>query len=116
MDPQQQRLEVQAIGPRDDDLAVEHAALGEPLPEWPGHLREVPVERLEVAALEQHLVTVAEADGPKAIPLGLEQPAISLGQAIRWLGQHGLQGRRHGQAHGLTIPVRGSPASRLPRW
>ena len=53
MDAQQQRLEVQAIGSRDDDLAVQHAALGESLPERPGHLREVPVERLEVAALEQ---------------------------------------------------------------
>ena len=41
-----------------------------------GELREVAVERLEVARLRVDLVAVAEDDRPEAVPLRLEQPAV----------------------------------------
>ena len=108
MDAQQQRLEVQAIGSRDDDLAVKDAALRQPLPQWRGELREVPIERLEVAALEQDLVAVAEADRPEAVPLGLEQPAIARGQAVAMAWPAWAPGAARPVVAWATIPGCGS--------
>ena len=51
VDAQQQRLEVERAVAGDDDLAVEHAALGQRGAQRVGQLREVAVERLEVARL-----------------------------------------------------------------
>ncbi len=41
-----------------------------------GQLREIAVERLQVAGLDQDLVAVAEDERPKAVPFRLEQPAV----------------------------------------
>ena len=74
-----------ASAPSIDDhhLAVEHAALRELGAERVAELGEVAVQRLQVAALREHLVAVAEDEGPEAVPLGLEQPAVALGQRSR---------------------------------
>ena len=58
-----------------------------------GELREVAVERLEVARLDVDLVAVAEDERPEAVPLRLEQPAVALGQAVDGLGEHRLDRR-----------------------
>ena len=50
VDPEQQRLELELAVARDDDLAVEDAALRQRGLERLRELREVAVERLEVAA------------------------------------------------------------------
>ena len=110
----------------DDDLAVEDAALGQGGPQRVGQLREVAVERLEVARLGEDLVAVAEHEGAEAVPLGLVQPAVAVGQARRtalasigssggWNGRsegHGPPSvRRHGQrapAPPAPAPARGS--------
>ena len=100
MDAQQQRLEVERAVPGDDHLAVDDAALRQRGPERVGELREVAVERLEVARLRVHLVAVAEDDGAEPVPLGLEQPAVALGQAVDRLGQHRFDRRGDGQVEG----------------
>ena len=51
-------------------------------------LGEVAVERLLVAALDQDLVAVAEDERAKAVPLGLEDPAVPGGQLADALGEH----------------------------
>ena len=77
-----------------------------------GELGEVAVERLEVAALDVDLVAVAEHDRPEAVPLGLEQPAVALGQAVAGLGEHRLDGWLERESHGPHDTAPGSPRDR----
>ena len=99
MDAQQQRLEVEPARADDDDLAVEDAALGQRGGERRDELREVAVHRLLVAALQQDLVAVAEDQRAKAVPLGLELPAVAVGQRLGGAGEHRLEGRSERQVH-----------------
>ncbi len=78
VDPEQEGVEVEMAGRTGDDhLAVDHAPFGQGRPERRGELREVAVERLQVARLDQGLVAVPEDDRPEAVPLRLEQPAVA---------------------------------------
>jgi hypothetical protein len=83
-----QRVEVQAAGRRDHDLAVEDAARRQLLDQGVLELREVAVQRLEVAALQQEAVRVAESQRAKAVPLGFELEAGFIGQRVGDLGEH----------------------------
>ena len=87
----------------DDDLAVEDAPLGQCGPERVGQLREVAVERLQVARLGVDLVAVAEDERPEAVPLGLEQPAVVRRQVVGGLGQHRFERRFERECHRPTI-------------
>ncbi len=51
VDAQEQRLEVEPVGADDDDLAVDHTALGQPGGQRGDELGEIPVHRLLVTAL-----------------------------------------------------------------
>ena len=74
------------------------------------HLREVAGQGPVVAAAELDLVAVAEHDAAEAVPLRLvEQPGVARHLVDR-LGQHGPDGRHHGQAH----PGEGQPPARVP--
>src|SRR5688572_20226657 len=99
MDPQEQRLEVEALGPDDDDLAVEDAPLGQRARQGGDELREVAVHRLLVPALQQDLVAVAKDQRAEAVPFGLELPSLAAGQGLGGGGQHGGERRRERQAH-----------------
>jgi hypothetical protein len=105
VDAQQQRLEVERAVAGDDHLAVDDAALRQRGLERLGQLGKVAIERLEVARLREHLVAVAEHDRPEAVPLGLEQPAVGVGQGIDRLGEHGFDRGRDGQVdrHGPRV-------------
>ena len=99
MDPQQQRFEVEPVVAGDDDLAVEDAPIGQGRAERIGQLREVAIERLEVARLRVDLVAVAEDERPEAVPLGLEQPAVVGRQPVGRLGEHGFERGVEGECH-----------------
>ena len=73
-----------------------------------GELGEVAVEGLEVPALRVDLVAVAEDEGPEPVPLGLEQPAVAVGQGAAGLGEHGLDRGLEGESHARTIARRES--------
>ena len=103
MDAQQQRLEVEAAGADDDDLAVEDTPLGQCPGERGGQLGEIPVHRFFVTALQQDLVAVAEHQGSEAVPLRLELPATVVGQPIGGCRQHGRERRIEWQVHGLIL-------------
>src|SRR3990172_10912549 len=112
MDAQQERLEVEAVRPRDDDLPVDDAAVREVCLEGGRELREVAVERLQVAALDERLIAVAEDDRTETVPLGLEEPAIALGERGGWLRQHRLDRRLEGQVQGHLATIRAEQAWR----
>ena len=97
VDAELQRLELQAVGAGDHQLAVNDAALRELLQQRLDQLGEVAVQRFQVAALQQQIGAVAEHQGTKAVPLGLEQPVLAGRQRGDALGQHRPQRRCHGQ-------------------
>src|SRR2546428_9338713 len=103
MDAQEQRLEVEAPGADDDDLAIDDAALGERVGERRQELGEVAVQRLLVTALQQDLVPVPKHQRAKAVPLGLEEPALAGGQRFGGAGPPGLEGRAVRPAHGSVL-------------
>ena len=71
-------VEVEARRADDDDLAVEHAALGQVGQEGLDELGEVTRERLLVAAAELDLDAVAEDDAAEAVPLRLVDKTLLL--------------------------------------
>ncbi len=85
-----QRLEIERIGQRNDELAIDREALFLHPREHFQHLGEEAAERL--ARSRDHLggVAVAAGDAAKAIPLGLILPAVAFGQ---FGGEQGLHGR-----------------------
>ena len=84
------------------------AALGQGGAQRVRQLREVAIERLQVAGLDVDLVAVAEDDRAEAVPLGLEQPAVAIGQPVGRLGQHRLDRRieRQVEGHRPSVPSR----------
>src|SRR5213592_4253324 len=115
MDAEQQRLEVEPAGADDDDLTVDDAALGQRRGEGCDELGEVAIHRLLVAALQHDLVAVAKQQRPKAVPLGLELPAVAARQGVRGLGEHGRERRIEGQAHGPILTPGGESRWRARR-
>ena len=75
VDPEEEGVEVEAAGSGDDDLAVDDGPLGEGRPQRRLELREVAVERPQVAALHQELVAVAEDERPGSRPTWARTPS-----------------------------------------
>ena len=109
VDPLLQPLELEPVTDGHEDLAVEHAPLGQGRLHRLDDLGEVAGQRLGVAAGELDLVAVAEHDAAEAVPLGLEhQPAVlrRVGDALDGLGEHRLDRRHHGEIHGPIVGLR----------
>ena len=94
-----QRLEVQTAVLRDHDLAVEHAPLGKLRLERLDQLREIPVERLLISALDEQLVAVAENERAEPIPLGLVDPSFARRKVADAVREHRKDGRIDGKLH-----------------
>src|SRR5438477_439659 len=60
MQAQLQRVEIEAARGGDDDLAVEHAALRQPLEQRVVQLGKVAIERTRIAALDEELRAAVE--------------------------------------------------------
>jgi hypothetical protein len=104
VDALQQRLEVELVAGRDDDLRVHHAALRQLLLHRGHDLGEVAGHRPLVAAAQLDLVAVAEDDAAEAVPLRLVEEAGAGGHVLHRLGQHRGHRRHHGQVHRLILP------------
>ncbi len=72
MQPQLQRVEIEAVRGGDHDLAVEHAAAGQPLEKRVVQLGKIALERPRIAALDEELGSAMEHERAKAVPFGLE--------------------------------------------
>jgi hypothetical protein len=94
-----QRLEVEPMLARDDDLSVDHAARGKAGQEAGAELREVTIEGFQVAALEIEVVAVTEHDRAEAVPLRFEEPPVARRHLRRELGQHRLYRRLDRESH-----------------
>ena len=79
MDALGQRVEVEALGPGDDDFAVEHAAVRQLAEERLDQFGEVTRQWLLVAAAQLDVASVTEDDAAEAVPLRLVEEPIGAG-------------------------------------
>src|SRR5688572_1819019 len=108
MESELERLELEPLLARDDNLAAQYAALPELRLQGIDYLREITIERLPVAALDENLVTVAEDEGAKAVPLRLEYPSFTGWQLTNSLCEHWEDRRIDSEVHvpdGLKMSV-----------
>src|SRR5437868_330794 len=99
MKPELQRIKIQTVLCSDYDLTVDHAARWELRPKRIEQLRKVPIQRLQVAALQQDVVAVPEDDCPETIPLRLENPVRPRGDLVDTFGQHWRNWRADDEIH-----------------
>ena len=97
MQSQLQGIEVEAARRGDDDLAVNDAVVREARQQRVVQLGKIPIERPQVAALDEHLAAAAKDNGAKAVPLRLVQERAAGRQRVRELGEHRLDRRGDGK-------------------
>jgi hypothetical protein len=77
MQSQLQRVEIEPLRRRDDDLAVDDATGGQQTKQRLVQLGKVAVQRPQIAALDEHIVITSKDDGAEPVPLRLvEQVAV----------------------------------------
>src|SRR5207247_10793429 len=69
--PKLQRVEIEPVGRRDHDLAVDDTAVRQIGKTGRVELGKVAIERPQVPALNEYLGSATKYDRPKSIPLGL---------------------------------------------
>ena len=99
--PREERVEVEAITCRNDDLPVEHHR---PRQRACGldQLRKVPRQRPIVAAAQVDLVPICEEEAAKPVPLRLVQ-VVAGWQLTRETAQHGLDRGENCQRHASVV-------------
>src|SRR5262249_56054507 len=95
-----QEAEVGSGGGGDEDLGVDDGRCREVREQRVVDVREVAVERLQVAALDVEVGGPAEHDGTEPVPLWLEQKRAGLGDRLGGLREHRLDPRRDGEGAG----------------
>src|SRR5262245_24714933 len=98
------RIEVESPGRRDDDFAVEDATSGQQCRELLVQFRKIPVEWMQVAALNEHVRRTAKDERAKAVPLRFVQK-VAARNAIDRLCEHRLDRRLDSKtiAHGSIV-------------
>jgi hypothetical protein len=101
--PELERIEIEGAVSCNDDFAIENRAVGQLRAQRVEQLGKVAVKRLLVAALDQDLAAVAKDQRAKAVPLGLEDPALARRQRIDSFREHRQHRRIHGKIHALML-------------
>ena len=100
MKPELQGVEIESPRRRDHDLTVYDAALGQLLQQRLVQLREIAVERPQVAALDVQVGAATIDDRAESVPLGLEEEVPVGGQGLCQRGEHGLDRGRDREGAG----------------
>ncbi len=103
MNSQLQRIEIQPLLRRNHNLAIEHAPFRQLLQQNLNHLRKIPVQRLPIPALQQHLIAIPKHHTPKPIPLRLKDPLLASRNLSNPLRKHRQYRRTQRQAHTCII-------------
>src|SRR4051812_9326284 len=99
MKPELQGIEIQGAFIRDYDLPIQNAAGRQLLEQSLGQLREIPIQRLLITALQQYFVAVPEDQRSKPVPLWFEDPVAVGRQFIHSFGEHRQQRWVYGKVH-----------------
>ena len=92
--PKLERVEIEPVGRRDHDLAIDHTAVRQTGKTGLVELGKVAIERPQVPTLDEDLGCAAKDDGAKSVPLGLKQERSGGGKLIGELREHRLDRRR----------------------
>ena len=111
MQPELQRVEIEAARGDDDDLAIDDATRRQPLEQCVVQLGKIAIERLQIAALDVD-VARREKRSRESRPIWARTDSRHPRQGVGDLGQHRLDGRGHPGTVGMTTA---KPAL-LPRW
>jgi hypothetical protein len=95
--PHLEQVEVQALAGGDHDLAVEHAPGRQLRQSRLPDLREIAIERLELAALDVDLGLAPKDDRSEAVPFRLVENTVARGERARDLREHRLHRRVDGE-------------------
>ncbi len=109
MEPELQRFEIESGLPLDHELSVDDGALRKRFEERRFELREVTVQGLQVAALEEPLLSVPKHQYSEAVPFRLEEPRAAFGKLVDELREHRLDGRIHRKLHAEILAVLARP-------
>src|SRR3989442_6521652 len=112
MDALQQRVEGELAVHRHGGLPIEDEAVRRELAHGCGDFGEVARQWLAGLGLQHHGVAVAEGQAPEAVPLRLEEPALTSRNGLDELRLHRRIRRRDRQLE--RRPLR--PRARLARW
>src|SRR5579872_1279608 len=99
MQPKLQKIEVELVIFDNDDLAIQHTPWRQCRSQRRLKLREIPVKRLFVPALDENLIAIAKYQRAKSIPFRLKDPIIAFRQFSHTLGQHRKDWRIDGKIH-----------------
>lgn len=91
METKLQPIEIQPARCSNHDLAVEDAAVGHACQQYVVKLGKVPVERLQITALNVDIRVTAKNDRPKAVPFWFVQEVADR-ELRRELGEHRFDG------------------------
>ena len=111
---QLERVEVEPLGRRDHELAVEHDLVRCLREQRFAHLREIAEQRLLVAALQVEVVAVTEHDAAEAVPLRFEQEVGLWRHVARQLRQHRLERRADRERHAAQASSPRAPPECCP--
>jgi hypothetical protein len=104
MQPELQRLELESLLAGDDNLSVEDAPLRQLCLQRIDQLREVAIEWLLVAALDEDFIPVTEEKRAEAVPLGFEDPSFARWQLAHSLCEHRKDWRIDREVHaGISV-------------
>ena len=117
MQPKLQRIEIETLAPGNHDLAIEHAARRKPVEKQLMQLGKIPIERPQIAALDEHVGSTAKDNRAKTVPFRFVEKRSALGKLVGQLGEHRLDGGSDGKVsvgrHGSRpIFSRYSPVTR----
>ena len=115
MEAKLQRVEVESSWRRNHDLAVHDDAGRDLCEDGVVHVGKVPIERLQIAALDVDVIAAAKDDRAKAVPLRLVQERSARRQRVGQLCEHRLDRRHDGNARpGIHDDLQGN-LLRVPR-
>ena len=99
MQPKLKQVEVKFVVIDDNNLSVEDAPRRQRRAQRIEQLREITLQRLLIATLNEDFIAVLEDEGTKSIPFRLENPASVRRQFIHALGEHWQNRRVNGKIH-----------------
>ena len=98
MKPKLERVEIEAAGRGNHDLAVDDAAGRQPGEQRGVELGKVPIQRPQITALDEDVGIPAKNNCAKSVPFGLVQESSTGRKLLGELREHRFDRRRDGKS------------------
>ena len=101
-------VEIETALSHDNDLDIEDTPRRQRDSKGLQQFREVAVERLAIAALNDDVIVVAKDQCPEAVPFRFKYPVLSLRKLRYSFGEHRQYRRGYGKSHASILRCRNS--------